>query len=105
MLLLSTQTNLIFAFGCYFIFYHSANAWHQLKTKLSLNNSLLYKKSLPFTLGSLLVLVFISAYLYFINPIKIEMFEPVFYVFIACISLPHVVLMHFFYKNIKLEQN
>jgi lycopene beta-cyclase len=105
MLLISTQTNLLFAFGSYFIFFHSANAWHQLKTKLSLNNFPLYKNALPFTLGALLIFIFIGGYLYFINPNKIEIFEAVFYVFIACISLPHVVLMHFFYKNYKLEQN
>ena len=104
MLLLSTRTSLLFAFGSYFIFYHSANAWHQLKIKLSLSNVPLYKNALPFTVGSLLIFMFIGGYLYFINPSKIEIFEPIFYVFIACISLPHVILMHFFYKNYKFER-
>lgn len=105
MLLLSTQTSLLFAFGSYFIFYHSVNAWHQLKSKLSIKNLLLYKEAFPYTLGSLLIFVLIGGYLYFLDQNKFQLFEPVFYVFIACISLPHVVLMHFFYKNYKIEQN
>jgi hypothetical protein len=55
LLLLGIKTPLILAFGLYFIFQHSLNAWGHLKHGLNLkmDGFTLYKKALPFTLSAI----------------------------------------------------
>ena len=98
LLLIGIKLPLIFAFGLYFIFQHSYNAWGHLQTGLNLNENSLYKKALPYTLGALIVLLAIVVF----NPntiINTEGFLANVFIFLACISLPHFVLMHLFYKS------
>jgi beta-carotene 15,15'-dioxygenase len=96
LLLLGTQVPLIFAFALYFICQHSYNAWGHIKFRLSIDSISLYKKALPYTLGSLLIFM---AFLY--GSVEILNFKNLlahFFIFLACISLPHFLLMHLFYK-------
>ena len=98
LLLIGIKLPLIFAFGLYFIFQHSYNAWGHLQTGLKLNENSLYKKALPYTLGALIILIAIVIF----NPntiINTEGFLANVFIFLACISLPHFVLMHLFYKS------
>ncbi len=85
------------AFGLYFIIQHSYNAWSHLKKGLNLSSRDLYLKSLPFTLGALLIFCLMA---YFqTNTRDLAGFWAIFFVFIACVSLPHFVLMHLFYAS------
>jgi Brp/Blh family beta-carotene 15,15'-monooxygenase len=97
-LLLGLNLPLVLAFGIYFIFQHSLNAWEHLKNGLEKSNIGLYKIAFPFTLGALLILAFIIFFNSYIETI-LETFWPNFFIFISTISLPHFLMMHLFYKN------
>ena len=99
-LLVSIELPLITSFGLYFIGQHSMNGWSHLKQGMKVNNSVLYLKALPFTIGALvLFVVFIfllrNNYLANFN----ENLITIFFVFISCISFPHVMAMNKFYKK------
>lgn len=100
MLAVGLQLPLTCAFGLYFIGQHSLHGWMHLKRGLVMNNKSLYVKALPFTIGA--IVLFFVAYLFaknnFINATQIN-WELVFYVFISCISFPHVLAMSNFYKK------
>ena len=103
LLILGCLVPLTAAFGLYFIFQHSINAWDHLKNGLSTNNKSLFKKALPYTMGA--VLLFIIILILSKNSlIQSDKITSLFFIFLACISLPHVILMHSFYaiKNKKL---
>jgi lycopene beta-cyclase len=95
-LILSAQVPLVLAFGLYFIFQHSLNAWEHLKAGLQLRSKDLYKKSSRFTLGA--IALFVLMFVYADHPKLDEVLWANFFVFLACISLPHFVMMHLFYR-------
>lgn len=96
LLVIGVKVPLILAFGLYFIFQHSSNAWHHLKLGLNMNSMQLYKKSLFYTLGALVIFLLIA---FCSNEIvSIDGLWAKFFIFIACISFPHFLLMHLFYK-------
>jgi Brp/Blh family beta-carotene 15,15'-monooxygenase len=99
LLAIGTLVPLTLAFGLYFILQHSYNAWIHLQKGLNMNAKQLYKKSAVFTLGALVLFIFIAFFVR--NTANLNAFWANFFVFIACISLPHFVLMHLFYKSIK----
>jgi Brp/Blh family beta-carotene 15,15'-monooxygenase len=86
------------AFALYFVFQHSYNAWQHLQEGLSVGSVFLYKKAIPYVLGALLIFALILMKAVFISEIKLS-FWSYFFVFIACISLPHMLIMHLFYKD------
>ncbi len=90
---------LTLAFGLYFILQHSYNAWIHLQKGLNMNASQLYKKSAAFTLGALVLFIVIASFVR--DTSNLNAFWANFFVFIACISLPHFVLMHLFYSSTK----
>ena len=104
MLLVSIELPLISSFGLYFIGQHSLNGWSHLKQGMSVDNKSLYLKALPFTIGAL---VLFTAFVYlFKNNYLTEFNESlitIFFVFISCISFPHVMVMNRFY-NLKLNR-
>ena len=104
MLLVSIDLPLISSFGLYFIGQHSLNGWSHLKQGMSVDNKSLYLKALPFTIGAL---VLFAAFIYLLrNNYLCEFSEnliTIFFVFIACISFPHVIAMNKFY-NFKLNR-
>ena len=101
-LLLGVKVPLILAFGLYFVFQHSYNAWQHLKIGLNMNSLQLYKKASIFTLGALLI--FLLIVFYSKELLNMEGLWASFFIFIACISFPHFILMHTFYKtNIQQE--
>jgi Brp/Blh family beta-carotene 15,15'-monooxygenase len=86
------------AFGFYFIFQHSYNAWQHLQIGLALPAKTLYKQAMPYTLGAILI----GVVFYFFNAasmFQLSHYAGLFFIFLACISLPHFVLMHLFYKQ------
>jgi Brp/Blh family beta-carotene 15,15'-monooxygenase len=90
---------LMLAFGLYFILQHSYNAWTHLQKGLQLNSLELHKKSALFTFGA--VLIFVTITFLIRDSSNLQALWTNFFVFIACISLPHFVLMHLFYKSMK----
>jgi hypothetical protein len=97
-LLLGTQMPLMLAFGLYFVGSHSVNAWGHIAGKLQIAPKKLYIESLPFNVGALLIFS-IFFYLQHTNAQLIQSYAAVFFVFLACVSLPHIILMHLFYKK------
>ena len=97
-LLLGLILPLMAAFSLYFICQHSVNAWQDLKKGLTLNSLQLYKQALPYLLGAIGVFFCILMF----NPIMDYSRMTVissFFIFLSCISLPHVILMHVFYRQ------
>jgi len=104
MLLVSIELPLISSFGLYFIGQHSLNGWSHLKQGMSVDNKSLYLKALPFTIGAL---VLFAAFIYLLRNNYLTEFNEslitIFFVFISCISFPHVMVMNRFY-NLKLNR-
>jgi lycopene beta-cyclase len=104
MLLVSIELPLISSFGLYFIGQHSMNGWTHLKQGLSVDNKSLYRKALPFTIGSL---VLFAVFIYLLKNNYLAEFNKslltIFFVFISCISFPHVMVMNRFY-HLKLNK-
>jgi lycopene beta-cyclase len=98
LLLLGSMVPLFFAFALYFICHHSYNAWGHIRHGLALNSVALYKKALPYTLGALLIFMLIVFSGSIGLPIQQVLMRD-FYIFLACISLPHFLIMHLFYKK------
>ena len=98
-LLLSTNISLLLTFGIYFIFHHSRIGWMDLKSKLKVSHLNMFFKALPFNLGAVLI--------YFIFFVKgnftIEQNVSYFFIFLSCISFPHVICMSYFYKNLSKQ--
>jgi Brp/Blh family beta-carotene 15,15'-monooxygenase len=102
LLAVSMALPLLTSFGLYFIGQHSLNTWGHLKKGLQADSLSLYRKALPFTLGALLLFLFSLA------GVKAGWFGAfnghavtLFFVFISCISFPHVIAMHGFYRGRK----
>ncbi len=100
-LVLSCQLPLLIAFGTYFIGQHSITSWGHLKQHLQLENKKIWIHSLPFHLGAWIILI-----LFFIlwpsiqNQINAAYNAwGIFFIFISCVSFPHVIIMNKLYKK------
>lgn len=97
----ATRLPLVSAFGLYFVGQHSLIVWSHLKKSMSTGNLALYTKALPFTAGAVLLFGML-AYCYQAG--ILQNFESqwltLFFVFISCISFPHVMAMSSFYDNV-----
>lgn len=99
MLAVGIQLPLITSFGLYFIGQHSVNGWSHLKEGLHTGNLSLFTKAFPFTAAAFLLF---GALLVGLETGMLNRFNghwlTTFFVFISCISFPHVMTMHKFYK-------
>jgi lycopene beta-cyclase len=88
---------LIFAFGIYFIGQHSINGWIEIKNKLNLSNKSIWLHALPFHLAAWLLML--MYYLIFLNQNQDKTIVQwgVFFIFLSCISLPHIIIMNTLY--------
>ncbi len=93
-LFLSSQLPLLFAFGLYFIGQHSLTGWFHVKGHLNKSHKAIWLHSLPFHAGAWLLL---AVFRFFWPPSEMETPWGLFFIFIACISLPHVMAMHAMY--------
>ncbi|MFM8457094.1 MAG: beta-carotene 15,15'-dioxygenase, Brp/Blh family, partial [Ignavibacteria bacterium] len=95
-LLLGIFLPLLQAFGVYFVFHHSVLGWNHLKQGLQKTHMQLWQLSAPFSITAIGIL-----FLFFINTgYTITGFAPLFFVFLSCLSFPHVLEMHSFYGSI-----
>jgi beta-carotene 15,15'-dioxygenase len=97
-LILGIPTPLLLSFGLYFIVQHSSNAWQHMQGELKISSVAMYKKAIPFTLGALCILMLIVALNTAIFQ-KTDHYMGSVFTFLSCISLPHFMLMHLFYKG------
>ena len=98
---IGTSLPLLTAFGLYFIGQHSYISWSHIKKRMKLTDSSLYVKALPFTIGALLLLVLL-AFILMNDHAPINQYDKAvknIFIFISCISFPHVLVMHRFYKT------
>ena len=94
-LFFASNLPLIMAFLIYFVSHHSLNGWNHLKKSMNETNLNLFKQALPFNIGAMLLFTF-----FFLNTGENVNYNlAMAFVFISCISLPHIWCMHFFYKN------
>ena len=114
-LVASAMLPLMWSFGLYFIGQHSINGWYKIKKHLQISHQRLWVQSLPFHLGAwgLLLLFYglfrqssldststhfnLINYVQNLNP-NLSTWAP-FFIFLACISLPHTLAMHKLYKK------
>lgn len=100
-LLISTQLPLLFAFGFYFIGQHSLTGWQHIKEHLNQSHLNVWLKALPFHIGAWLL--FFTFLLFSSKPNSLIGGETAiwgqFFVFIACLSLPHAISMHRLYNK------
>jgi len=98
-IMLSSQISLMLAFGLYFIGQHSLSGWQQIQSHLNMSHKRIWLHSLPFHAGAWILM----ALFYILWPHQQTIQElnrwGVFFIFIACISLPHVIVMHFVYDK------
>lgn len=102
-ILICNELPLLTAFGIYFIGQHSYSGWSHLKRGMKLNNQSLFRKALPFTFGALLM--FVGMALLMKNDILHynKNWISIFFVFISCISFPHIIAMNKFYSKNTLQ--
>ncbi len=97
----SSQIPLLFAFGLYFIGQHSITSWKHISTHLKLSSRKIWLQSLPFHLGAWILLFLFLALIQTnndINHYNVKQWGN-FFIFIACISLPHAISMNSMYKK------
>lgn len=96
---LSSTLPLLFAFGLYFIGQHSINGWKHIQLHLNWTHQKIWLQALPFHAGAWSLL----GIFYWLWPQAsfTQDASPwgLFFIFIACISFPHVIAMHGMYKR------
>lgn len=84
---------LLVAFGLYFVGHHSLNGWKHLREGLQYSNRDLWKTAWPFSLGAFAL---IGGFLVLSEP-GVTAYWAQFFVFLSCVSFPHVWEMRKFY--------
>ncbi len=97
LLSIGTALPLLFAFGLYFIGQHSISGWSHLKRELSLSHAQMQRLALPYSLGAWII--FAAMMLHAFTAAEKAAWESIFFVFIACLSLPHIAVMHRLYEK------
>jgi lycopene beta-cyclase len=95
-LLLSSMLPLLASFGIYFVLQHSMHGWGHLKKSLNVNSKQLWIKSLPFSFGGALLIIF------FMLANQTD-YIGVFFIILSCISMPHVFSMNHLYRKFSLK--
>ena len=92
---LSQNLGLLVAFGLYFIFHHSVKGWFNLKEQIKMSHYKMYINALPFNVGALVLYILIFSN----SDLEFESNAAWFFVFLSCISFPHVICMNLFYRK------
>lgn len=89
---------LIIGFAIYFLGIHSWSAWKDIQMGLKFRHSEMLKNAALYTI---LAVIFIVAFLIWKGSNFNELNQNIAWFFIAlsCISTPHIILMHYFYKK------
>jgi hypothetical protein len=95
-LLLASMLPLLVSFGTYFVIQHSLQGWTHLKFALNTNSYQLWLKSIYFSAGGALI------FLLFMLANSVD-YMGIFFILLSCISIPHVLSMHYFYERFSLN--
>lgn len=100
-LAISSQLPLLLAFGTYFIGQHSITSWGHLKQHIQNNNRKIWIHALPFHLGAWFILVLFFLLWPMIQSEISSSYNAwgIFFIFISCVSFPHVIFMNKLYKQ------
>jgi Brp/Blh family beta-carotene 15,15'-monooxygenase len=98
-LFLTSQIPLMLAFGIYFIGQHSFTGWQHIKNHLKMSNQALWLHSLPFHIGAWLLLGLFCFVQTLFGQIEHFFTWSNFFIFLACLSLPHVLAMQSMYNT------
>ena len=96
---LSSQLPLILAFGLYFLGQHSLSSWSHSSAYLKQSNKSMWMHALPFHLGAWALLVITLIANTYVTKISSSELWGILFIFIACISFPHVIWMHTLYSR------
>ncbi|MFN3529020.1 MAG: beta-carotene 15,15'-dioxygenase, Brp/Blh family [Bacteroidia bacterium] len=89
---------LLLAFGFYFIGIHSRRGWQHLEIGLKKTTPQLLQIALPYQLAAWIIFIALAVgSLWFAW--SFEGWIPTFFVFLAALSSPHILLMHLFYQK------
>jgi Brp/Blh family beta-carotene 15,15'-monooxygenase len=98
-LMICSRLPLLFAFGLYFIGQHSHVSWSQIQQHLKMSHRSIWLHALPFHAGAWLILLLF----YYLWPSTQQGISAgtlgLFFIFIACISFPHVMAMQTVYRK------
>ncbi len=98
-LTLTAWLPLLIAFGLYFIGQHSWNGWSHITQRMRRSSVWVWKQSLPFHLGAWLLLG--GVFWFWPGDLRASEMAAPFFVFLSCLSFPHVWAMHRFYRQTK----
>lgn len=94
---IASQLPLMQAFGLYFIGQHSLSAWQHVRQHLGMSHFQVWRHSLIFHLGAWLI--FLLFFFFWPKPDHALNAWGPFFIFIACLSLPHSIIMHGLYRR------
>lgn len=97
-LLLGAFLPLLAAFGLYFIGLHSSNGWRHIKQEHGFSTRKMIRLAFPFTALSFVGMALFAGIMYALG-YTWSTGWPVFFVFLAAISAPHIWYMHRFYQQ------
>lgn len=98
---LSAYLPLIISFALYFIGQHSLTGWYDIRKHLNISNRLMWLHSFPFHFAAWLFLLVFLYYSSSAQSFQEQRLWSVFFIFIACISFPHVIFMNTVYTSKK----
>lgn len=101
-LFLSSHLPLIMSFGLYFIGQHSLTGWQDIRKHLRISNSRMWLHSLPFHAAAWIFMLGFLLFQSSVYPFQEQSSWAIFFIFIACISFPHVILMNEVYRSEEL---
>ena len=93
MLTITVELPLLMAFGLFFIFQHSVHGWMHIQSRFQESHLKLAQWAAPFSLGAIAIFFafFFQGEHFWSEQIG------VFFIFLSCLSFPHVWEMHRFY--------
>jgi lycopene beta-cyclase len=98
-IMLCSQLPLLISFGLYFIGQHSITGWKHIQKHLQMSSKQIWLHSLPFHAGAWILLLLF----FLLQPAEKSGSSStwgLFFTFLACLSLPHVLAMQKVYKKI-----
>lgn len=101
-LLVGAFLPILTAFALYFIGHHSFNGWQHIRQAHQFSHRQMLLKALPFSSMALLFFLLFGA-LFITNGEVADSVWPVFFIFLAAVSAPHIWYMHRFYRTTAID--
>lgn len=95
MLAVGADLPVLLTFGLYFVGQHSIAGWQALRRDFRTTHLDLFRRALPFTLGAVATL----GVFWWLRSVWTGNVIALFFVFISCLSMAHMAVMHWFYRS------